>query len=1223
MMQRIENNWITNFKKSDLVKNNKYYKELGRGLFEGYALNNEFPAEFMEGFLTFHNNFNFSEPELDIDKFLDYLHFIGVSIRKEAITTAVLEGKCNYRQILNKALYLFKQLSFNDESLNIEDPYFDNKGDLFFFLQLEANNSSDSTQITLFEEIELSDLHNKYIELPEGYENDNIAITLFDEIEYSNDSYFITGKAGTGKSTFVQYFSKNSNKRVLLTAFTGIAAINVGGVTLHSFFHLPLRPFLSNDEGITKFNKFSQKYKIIQAVDTIIIDEVSMLRSDLLEAVDYSLRINGGDTDLPFGGKQILFVGDIFQLPPVLDNTNSLIRELFTTIYKSEYFFSSPAYIRLSPNIIELTNVHRQKNYNFISLLDSVRLCKITNDQLSVLNKQYKTNISFGLQEFKILLTSTNSIANEENIKRLEKLPYRKHTFESKIEGEFSEDKYPTLKFLELKRGAQVMFVQNDSYLNGRRWVNGTIGVIDFISENLIEISLPNGSTYNVERVIWENRKYSWNKSKKKITSVVIGTFTQFPVKLAWAITIHKSQGLTFDNVVIDMGTGAFVNGQTYTALSRCRTIEGITLRNKIKQNDLIIDERLLSFYKKILNNKLQNLLPTSNINVEDLVKNNWWINIPDTWKDLILFNIDFTPRLKIQHEYQKEDSLKNNYFKIVGKPYYKKPQSSPESIITSLIKLDTFYIDEYYSNLINTFSPLSIMKNLKTLRIFYNNTKLTHLRLLTNLSTLEITHNQHDLNPINKLINLKELELHDNKADLVPIAELNKLKILKLFSNSSDLKPIVNLHDLEHLDLSYNQANIYPILNLKNLRSLNLSNNYSFDLFPVHFLRNLIELNITSSNDLSDLSYLVYLSNLKTLYIGGNHLTNLTPLARLTKLSSLTINYNQADLNPIGKLTNLTSLRLFNNSADLNPLKTLSNLLVLDLDNNFNFNKKDPTYLSIIANFSNLTELSIRDNNLEDINFLTKIKKLRKLYLTNNYKLSDLKPISSLINLEELILFNNRFSDITPLSKLKKLKSLTLHSTIYFSNLNSLSNLENLTRLVINGEYYNLNFLNNLTELSSLTIVNKKCEHSNDIIDLEPLSNLKKLRELKIDDNKANLRTMPRLNNLIVLDLKNYFGNLNFLIKCKNLENLSLSSAPSNLSPLVKLPNLSILYLDISYNRVLDLTQVTKFKRLNKLFLIGTENDFNRRQGTIKKIEKLGCEVIISKTSGLRDIPQ
>lgn len=601
-IKQIENTWRQNFKKSPLITDGTFNPSIARQLYYGPDEDSDLP--FKKGFQDFNDNCDISETENNLDDLLQYLHFIGITISKKSITDGIARGITSFQNILKRAFYIFKHLAGYDEELNIDDPYHDNMGDLFFFLRIDEADNGQVKQLTLFDEMELPDFYNKYIELPAGYENDKTAQKLFDLIENSDKSIFLTGKAGTGKSTFIHYFTKNTEKSVLLVAFTGIAAINIGGQTIHSFFRFPLKPLLPNDPDITIFKPFFQKRKILEQTDTIIIDEVSMLRSDILEGLDYSLRMNGGNPNKIFGGKQLILVGDIFQLPPVIDNADEVETELFKIIYDSEYFFDSVAYKQLNPETFEFSKVHRQSNEQFISLLNKVRDCSIESLGIDELNKRYNPSYTPKPEEFAITLTTNNYVAKSENVTKLNSLPYKSHFFKSNITGDFKEDKYPTNPVLELRRNSQIILVKNDSIDKGRRWVNGTIAKIEFLEDEKIEIRLKDGSVHTLQKETWENRQYQWDKNKGRITSKVIGTFEQYPIKLAWAITIHKSQGLTFDNVIIDLGSGAFVNGQLYTALSRCRTLEGLTLKRRIQKKDIIEDKRLMHFYN---NNILKN----------------------------------------------------------------------------------------------------------------------------------------------------------------------------------------------------------------------------------------------------------------------------------------------------------------------------------------------------------------------------------------------------------------------------------------------------------------------------------------------------------------------------------------------------------------------------------------------------------------------------------------
>jgi hypothetical protein len=424
---------------------------------------------------------------------------------------------------------------------------------------------------------------------------DNIEFqTALDLIQETNQSFFLTGKAGTGKSTFLKHIVETTSKNYVVVAPTGIAAVNVGGVTIHSFFQFPLRPLLPEDEDIKVFWNNSEKRKIISAMDTLIIDEVSMVRADLIDGIDYSLRRNGGNPNLPFGGKQIVFVGDIFQLEPVTIRKSGE-QKIINEIYGSAYFYNAKVFEKINLFTVELQKVYRQTDPVFISLLDKVRVKETLQTDIDRLNRRVFSESELKKKEFAITLTTKNDLADRVNSIKLSELKTNPFKYTAEVSGDFEESKYPTEPEMILKEGSQVIFIKNDT---DKRWVNGTIGQVNELTDTTIKVKLKDGSVHLVDKRVWENIKYHYNKEKKKIEQEVVGTFKQYPLKLAWAITIHKSQGLTFDRVVIDFGDGTFASGQAYVALSRATTFEGLFLKQKMHTTDIYIDEEIKDFAK-------------------------------------------------------------------------------------------------------------------------------------------------------------------------------------------------------------------------------------------------------------------------------------------------------------------------------------------------------------------------------------------------------------------------------------------------------------------------------------------------------------------------------------------------------------------------------------------------------------------------------------------------
>lgn len=432
-------------------------------------------------------------------------------------------------------------------------------------------------------------------------------VYLFNRMEQTRESMYITGRAGSGKSYLLDFFVKNTRKNVAVVAPTGVSALNVEGQTIHSLFALDID--VQDIEKIRQKGVHGKRKVVLSCIDTIIIDEASMVRVDVMDAIDLKLQLANGN-NLPFGGKQVLMFGDLYQLPPVVE---SQVDRYLVDKYGGIFFFNAPVFNKMLLQVYELRTVFRQKDAAFVGILNDIRIGEVTDNELEVLNTCSGNSPRDGHSR-SVVLTPRNETVTRINQQKLDQLRGAEYTYDANITGDFSRSSYPTEATLRLKIGAQVMMLKNDigteqtfGENEGRRWANGTLGVVSDLGPNFIKVMI-NKIEYSIDRATWEKKVYEYDVNTKKLVSRTVATFTQFPVRLAWALTIHKAQGQTYQSVEVNLEGGTFSSGQTYVALSRCVSMDKLYLTQPITRQDIIINQDVANFMDKHNGNLLEDI---------------------------------------------------------------------------------------------------------------------------------------------------------------------------------------------------------------------------------------------------------------------------------------------------------------------------------------------------------------------------------------------------------------------------------------------------------------------------------------------------------------------------------------------------------------------------------------------------------------------------------------
>ena len=656
-------------------------------------------------------------------------------------------------------------------------------------------------------------------------------------VKHTDKLVYLTGKAGTGKTTFLKSLKNNTSKNTVILAPTGVAAINAGGQTIHSFFHLPFGPFVINDKRLrtskdlgdldnttiySTFKYRDDKKIIIEQLELLIIDEISMVRCDTLDVIDKILRVFRKKPFLPFGGVQVILIGDTFQLPPIADFAQW---EILKDYYDSPFFFSSKIVAENKPIYIELKKIYRQKEQEFIDLLNKIRVNQINETELNELNKKYNPTFSANGIDNHIILSTTNAQVNQTNATKLDELKSETTIFEGEITGTFPKDSkgnfvLPTEQNLHLKVGAQVMILKNDSG-EIKRYFNGKIGKISSLEDNKIIVEFSDENKVQIEKTSWNNIQYVWNKEKRKIEETTIGTFTQYPLRLAWAITVHKSQGLTFERVYADLGS-AFEDGQIYVALSRCTSFNGLVLKSQIPRNKIRTNNKVIEFAKTET---------PSTLIVQELNSGKADYFYRRTREDIKQFNFNeaynnFIKAIKFRNDIETDNFKKyfvttaNKFVSYKSKQeliynHYQEIKSEKEEINTKLFKSENENI-EYKNKVDEQNRGLKVLldKTQEYERIVENESIKTK-NLIDEIEKLKIENEKYKSENLSYKTEIEHLE--NKKNELKKIKDTKVLEINLLNKENNKLENKITSFESEIIELKTKQ-NILEDSNRKNI---------------------------------------------------------------------------------------------------------------------------------------------------------------------------------------------------------------------------------------------------------------------------------------------------------------------------------------------------------------------------------------------------------------------